>query len=361
MRPDFKKGDYTFIFQSRGTSFIFEYLVFKYYLGPEWETLNIFNRDDKRVFFTNKTVADLQAEGMRRTPEEIQVVVMKLRAGIAAAKKEISRLQAKQTIADSDFLQYFEHLKFLTHYRYFEFSYWDKVFEISKTDAVAAQKVALVQENKNLVREELDIIFFGEGSYLETLIRKASHQFGVPVAQLNWYTTNELLGLFEGIVVSVEILKSREKCIYHTLNGNLDFFTGEDAQAVFKEFEDTAVSLVEINGKTAHSTGITIKAKVRILSRDYGDNAATKANIAAMQQGEVLVAESTDPELIPAFRKASAVLTDVGGLLSHAAITSREMNLPCIVGTGNASKVLKTGDLVEVDAQKGIVRILERV
>ncbi|MCI0566183.1 hypothetical protein L0Y46_03215 [bacterium] len=62
-----------------------------------------------------------------------------------------------------------------------------------------------------------------------------------------------------------------------------------------------------------------------------------------------------------ACQKASAIVTDIGGMLSHAAIVSRELNIPCIVGTKNASKILKNGDLVEVDADKGMVRILERV
>jgi pyruvate,water dikinase len=61
-----------------------------------------------------------------------------------------------------------------------------------------------------------------------------------------------------------------------------------------------------------------------------------------------------------AFEKAGAVVTDVGGMLSHAAITSRELNVPCVVDTKIATQVLKDGDLVEVDAERGIVTILER-
>jgi pyruvate,water dikinase len=80
-----------------------------------------------------------------------------------------------------------------------------------------------------------------------------------------------------------------------------------------------------------------------------------------MRKGEILVSPTTDPESIGAIKKAAAIVTDVGGMLSHAAITSRELNIPCIVETGNASKILKTGDLVEVDADNGVVRILERV
>jgi pyruvate,water dikinase len=58
-------------------------------------------------------------------------------------------------------------------------------------------------------------------------------------------------------------------------------------------------------------------------------------------------------------KKAGAVVTDAGGILSHAAIVSRELNIPCIIGTEIATNILKDGDLVEVKADKGVVRIIK--
>jgi pyruvate,water dikinase len=60
-------------------------------------------------------------------------------------------------------------------------------------------------------------------------------------------------------------------------------------------------------------------------------------------------------------RKAGAIITDIGGITSHAAIVSREMKKPCIIATKIATQVLKDGDLVEVDADNGVVRILGKV
>jgi pyruvate,water dikinase len=57
---------------------------------------------------------------------------------------------------------------------------------------------------------------------------------------------------------------------------------------------------------------------------------------------------------------AGAIITNQGGITSHAAITSREMKIPCIIGTKIATKVLKDGDLVEVDANRGVVKIIKR-
>lgn len=70
-------------------------------------------------------------------------------------------------------------------------------------------------------------------------------------------------------------------------------------------------------------------------------------------QGDVLVTEMTSPDYVPAMRRASAIVTDTGGRTSHAAIVSRELGIPCVVGTGTATSTLKTGQVVTVDGQSG--------
>jgi pyruvate,water dikinase len=67
----------------------------------------------------------------------------------------------------------------------------------------------------------------------------------------------------------------------------------------------------------------------------------------------------TRPEFVPLMKKAIAIVTDEGGITCHAAIVSRELKKPCIIGTKVATQVLKDGDMVEVDANSGIVRILK--
>lgn len=78
-----------------------------------------------------------------------------------------------------------------------------------------------------------------------------------------------------------------------------------------------------------------------------------------MQPGNVLVSTMTTPDFVVLMHKAGAIVTDIGGLLCHAAIVSRELNKPCVIGTKFATQVLKDGDMVEVDADEGIVRILK--
>ena len=74
-----------------------------------------------------------------------------------------------------------------------------------------------------------------------------------------------------------------------------------------------------------------------------------------IEKGDILVTKMTDPDFVPAMKKASAIITDEGGITSHAAIVSREMGIPCIVGTERASQILRDGDLITVDASSGKV------
>lgn len=102
----------------------------------------------------------------------------------------------------------------------------------------------------------------------------------------------------------------------------------------------------EIKGTTAFS-GLVI-GKVIIVMK--------KEDIFKVQKGDVLVCSMTSPDFIPAMKKASAFITDEGGVTSHAAITARELKKPCIIGTKIATQVLRDGDIVEVDADNGIIR-----
>ena len=73
--------------------------------------------------------------------------------------------------------------------------------------------------------------------------------------------------------------------------------------------------------------------------------------------GDILVTSSTDPGWITLFPSASAIIVERGSLLSHSAIVSREMGIPCIVGVTGLLRTLKTGDLIEMDGSTGDVHI----
>lgn len=115
--------------------------------------------------------------------------------------------------------------------------------------------------------------------------------------------------------------------------------------------EERKQKIKELQGTVAFRGGI-IKGKVRIIE--------SNEEIKFFKKGEVLVTQMTNPTYLSAMQKSKAIITDEGGMLCHAAIVSRELRIPCVIGTKIATKILKNGDLVEVDAEKGVVRILKK-
>jgi len=126
-------------------------------------------------------------------------------------------------------------------------------------------------------------------------------------------------------------------------------FTGRKAeQMIMQLMDEDSGEIIELKGNCASPGKVTATVKVC-----RGANELSK-----VQRGDILVACMTQPEFVPAMKKAAAIITDEGGLTCHAAIVSRELGIPCIIGTRKATKVLKDGMKVKVDADNGIVRVL---
>jgi pyruvate,water dikinase len=79
-----------------------------------------------------------------------------------------------------------------------------------------------------------------------------------------------------------------------------------------------------------------------------------------IEPDEILVAHYTDPSWSSILFLASALVIDIGGRLSHAAVVSRELGVPCVADTRNGTKIIRTGDLIRVDGTAGTVTVLER-
>jgi phosphohistidine swiveling domain-containing protein len=134
-----------------------------------------------------------------------------------------------------------------------------------------------------------------------------------------------------------------------TFDGTLDQFSAANQEYVFaQEVQITEVS--ELLGQTA-CPGIA-RGTVKIVKKQI--------HLAKVAVGDILVAPMTTPDFLPAMKKAAAFVTDEGGITCHAAIVAREMKKPCIIGTKIATKVFKDGDMIEVDATNGVVRIIEK-
>lgn len=153
-------------------------------------------------------------------------------------------------------------------------------------------------------------------------------------------------------LTAAELERRYEACATVLIDGKLEFLVGEDARRTkdlfLKESVASAEATAELKGMIAFKGRATGRVKIVNSVRD----------MAKVEEGDVMVSYSTNPSLVPAMNKAAAIVTNAGGVTCHAAIVSRELRIPCIIGAKDATKILKDGDLVEVDAEKGVVRIL---
>lgn len=174
--------------------------------------------------------------------------------------------------------------------------------------------------------------------------------------QLMYAARPLFIELGQSIGVSLEELKFfRSKSL---IEGRRERFTERftyayiDGCVIFREtpiLEEVAAEMVrEFKGSIAYK-GV-VRGTVRIVK--------DASQIGKVNQGEILVTQMTFPSFLPAMIRASAFVTDEGGITCHAAIVAREMRKPCIIGTKVATSVLNDGDLIEVDADKGVVRKL---
>ena len=135
------------------------------------------------------------------------------------------------------------------------------------------------------------------------------------------------------------------------LNGRMEILTGARLKLVQRKMEQRSGKVQEIFGLVV-SPG---KARGRVCVIPSGEVDVSKISIPS---GSIVVTSMTTTNMVPLIRHAAAIVTDEGGITCHAAIISRELKIPCVVGTQIATKVLKNGDRVEVDADNGTVKII---
>lgn len=183
--------------------------------------------------------------------------------------------------------------------------------------------------------------------------RAALSAMDVDGAFLPFITYRELLaGDFSQMADRKERHDRGERFVYQNFSGQESIFWSLDTDAVTGELENISHESKTIQGRSAFPGKVQGAVRV-ILSRDGSGM--------VFNDGDILVTINSSPNLMAFIQKSGAIVTDEGGITCHAAIVSRELGKPCIIGTKIATKVLKDGDIVEVDADQGIVRILSRM
>ena len=198
-----------------------------------------------------------------------------------------------------------------------------------------------------------DRLFYGAYSS-EFLFREIAKRTYLSLKQVRYFYTWEMESLLLKRRFNIDELN--ERFIYHVLLADREgnhIFAGENGRKFLKKLDFVKEDISNVNqlmGDTASPGKVRGIVKIVIVPED----------MKKIKEGEILVSIATTPDLVPAIKKSGAIITDMGGVTCHAAIISRELGIPCVIGTKVATKVLKDGDTVEVDASHGRVTILKK-
>ncbi len=178
---------------------------------------------------------------------------------------------------------------------------------------------------------------------IKPLLKEIGNLANAILEDLYWYKIQEIEELIKGNKKPVDVDRRKKYIEVILIDGVITY--NETLPRRVEEEE-----LRQLTGYAASKGLVTGKVRIVFSSNEMGK----------VKSGDILVTNMTTPDFVPAMRIAGAIVTDEGGILSHAAIVSREFGVPCVIGTGSATTLLKDGDLVEVDANNGVVKIIER-
>jgi phosphohistidine swiveling domain-containing protein len=280
------------------------------------------------------------------------------------SQKQLQNILLSKTLSIELVNDFFEILfGYFSFYSKTDFQFTNLTYLYAEEEPLIKGNLELLAQFKDVARVWINNVSIDEDSVFAKLLSKLEHQTDVQLACIEQYKISEIKDLLSGKEVSDEEIKGRRNSysIYFQ-NGDVKYLTGSTSSQFVQSNEmiESKLAAGPLAGQVANRTAEgSIQGTVRKINVDYGDLEALEKQISEMGQGEILVAEFTAPELMSACKKAKALVTDLGGMLSHAAIISRELGIPCIVGTKSATKALTNGDIVVLDMRYGHIEKID--
>lgn len=240
---------------------------------------------------------------------------------------------------------------------------------LKKNESIAQKVIDAISGDNNLVEDIADARELGyvltagiEEAYMSSarylpFMQVVANRIGVAFEDMKYLMSYEIISALEAEqTILTQTIEERRNGFVMMIKDGIQYASFGEAGHQISVWVDTELNKVDANiqelrGQPACKGFAT--GKVRI--------ALQPSQAHLLEEGEILVCPMTNPDYVPAMRRSAAIVTDEGGLLSHAAIMSREFGKPCVIATKIATQTLKTGDVIEVDANKGIVKVLSRV
>ncbi len=236
----------------------------------------------------------------------------------------------------------------------------EKQKKIQEKQSEYIKKYAIPEQTQKFAEIAQDIVYlkyfrkgiFAESYYcVEFLLKEIGERLEITLdevrAMFDWEVEEALKqGMSEE--KKKEIRSREEFCAFVSYGGKCYPLTKTEAEKIKKENLTKEEITTEIKGQVACSGNV--KGEVCIVN--------TVEDMEKMKEGMILVSIMTHPNLFSAMKSAGGIITDIGGLSCHAAIVARELQIPCIVGTKQASKILQDGMHVELDTNTGTIKII---
>lgn len=346
-----KPTEYKFFYESQWYTLLLEDLIFDAYIQRPTKVIALGNH--VRKYVPAATIENLYATWLLHTKEIIEQKVITIKHYISKIKQY--DIQDENNIVHilNDFKQ------ILSLYSYFDTAYTEGIYKNNPSD----ERAVLIDASKNVLRDNFDYLFFREDGILYAILNLLEKKW-ISFQDSTYYKYDEIIELVNNnIQVSKEEIEKRKTAYIYDRDeyGKIIFISWEEVveeNTEFLKWFEIDKAQQKIKWTVAHKNQSIITWKVCTIHRDYSNLKKLYQDMEAMQHGDILVTTITDPEFMPAIKKAWAIITDIWWLLSHSAISAREFDVSCIVGTEIATQVLKDGDLIEVDADNGVVRIL---
>ena len=221
---------------------------------------------------------------------------------------------------------------------------------------------ANILQTTAFLNEYRKFVFCEANLKIRTFLDKIAEKIGLKDwLECSYLTSDEIIGFLKtkpDVNNIKNLIKERENvyCLL-SINKEVRLCNKEELEYVLKNFkikaphEETKIKkITTLKGSVGSQGFVRGIVKVCFTSKD----------LSKVNEGDILVAKMTSVDFVPAMKKAAAFVTNEGGITCHAAIVAREMGIPCIIGTKIATTVLKDNDFVEVDANKGIIKILKK-
>lgn len=192
--------------------------------------------------------------------------------------------------------------------------------------------------------------------YIDQYIDEIAKRFNLSFEEVNNYLAEDIKNLLLKNKKVPSLLLGKRKISAYVFTKKpgshkavVNVFYGKETKNILQLIMTTFQSK-EIKGQVANAPVKTLVGKVQVILDPHSQK---------FTPGNILVTSMTRPDFVPIMHQAQAIITDEGGITCHAAIISRELGIPCIIGTRTASKVLKNGDIVKIDTKTGIIRRMD--